>query len=164
RKNPPPKLCRSGNTPYPPILISENHLPQSRRVPARPQIPHTRPRRQAKILGNQSFALMTLRAPDFLTHERRGRVCRHSRTIAQSLLEPWPIGQTSRNSGSPQLNQSTGYPISFANTRLPRLTGSRSFHSRNFAPLYRAVQTGPALKPARAICQILRVALSACSP
>ena len=46
----------------------------------------------------------------------------------QACLNP---GRSGQNSGSPPLNQSTGYPISFANTRLPRLTGSRSFHSRN---------------------------------
>ena len=47
------------------------------------------------------------------------------------------------------LNQSTGHSISSANARLPRFTGSRSFHSRNFAAPHRAVQTGTGIQAGR---------------
>jgi hypothetical protein len=70
-----------------------------------------------------------------LSHpQSRRRACGRSAGQSRSPLGHSRSGQTSRNSGAPALNQSTGYPISSANTRLPRSTGSHSFPSRNLRP------------------------------
>jgi hypothetical protein len=76
-------------------------------------------------------------------------------TVAQSALEPWPIRWTCAIRGL-ALNLSTGYPISSANTQLPRSTGSHSFHSRNSDPHTGRFKPGPALKPAGAMSDFAR--------
>ena len=131
-------------------------LAQSGRTPARPQNSASSAAATGKNTGESILcsngALRGEAQPRSarLSHPRtpRSRLRAIRRTVSKPAGHPGRLGRRPAIRGS-RLNQSTGYPISFANTRLPRFTGSRSFHSRNFAAPHRAVQTGTGIQARR---------------
>ena len=162
RKNPSPKLCRSGNTLYRPILISENHTcavaPSSGSPANSSSTPATTGKNtRGSILCRDEVSRG--KAPPLsnrLSHRRRPmsrlRAVPWTRRVTQAT---WPVGGPAEICNL-SLNLSTGYPISSANTQLPRSTGSRSFHSRNSDPHTGRFKPGPALKPAGAMSDFAR--------